>query len=354
MHKESRSKLLELTVRRSAGAKKNSVFPTMSSSVGNVQEEEVEEGEGSEVEKLLSNGDFYTGQWSENYPHGNGKYLWTDGCMYEGEWCRGKTMGRGRFTWPSGAAYEGDFKTGFMDGHGMYTGCKGDIYRGCWVMNLKQGKGRNKYSNGDTYDGEWRCGMQDGHGKYRWKNGNEYEGQWKNGVIFGKGSMLWANGNRYVGSWEDGLPKGEGRYLWVDGSFYEGTWSMDPSEQNGTYHPSDNASPANQDWDPQEVFNVNLKDCIICPGEKIAVLPSQKTLNWIGVEMDFSQKQARDGDEASLWLSDVDARRLRIQQIRLQTKEMKKQGVTISKGHKNYELMLNLQLGIRYSCIRLC
>jgi len=26
----------------------------------------------------------------------------------------------------------------------------------------------------------------------------------------------------------------------------------------------------------------------------------------------------------------------------------KKQGETISKGHRNYELMLNLQLGIRY------
>jgi hypothetical protein len=29
--------------------------------------------------------------------------------------------------------------------------------------------------------------------------------------------------------------------------------------------------------------------------------------------------------------------------------EIKRQGETISKGHRNYELMLNLQLGIRYS-----
>jgi len=34
------------------------------------------------------------------------------------------------------------------------------------------------------------------------------------------------------------------------------------------------------------------------------------------------------------------------QPIRL-PKTMKKQGETISKGHKNYDLMLNLQLGIR-------
>ncbi|KAJ8648514.1 hypothetical protein MRB53_001537 [Persea americana] len=402
MHKESRSKLWELTIRKSVGAKKNSFLPpSMSSSGSNVEEEEEEEEDGAEdeesggkVEKLLSNGDFYTGQWLENYPHGTGKYLWTDGCMYEGEWCRGKTMGRGKFTWPSGATYEGDFKTGFMDGYGAYMGCNGDTYHGYWVMNLKHGKGRKKYKNGDAYEGDWRCGMQDGHGKYTWKNGNEYEGQWKSGVISGKGSMLWANGDRYVGSWEDGLPKGEGRYLWLNGSFYVGIWSKDPSEQSGTYYPSDDFSPSNQEWDPQVVFNDNLKDCIICPGETITVLPSQKVLNWIGIEVNFLQKQTskvssgdsssrprwrrsidlarrscqssnkgherigdwetdgefwsvRDGDDclASLRLSDV----ARIQQIKLQTKEMKKQGETISKGHKNYELMLNLQLGIRHS-----
>jgi 1-phosphatidylinositol-4-phosphate 5-kinase len=32
----------------------------------------------------------------------------------------------------------------------------------------------------------------------------------------------------------------------------------------------------------------------------------------------------------------------------LRLKAPKRQGETISKGHKNYELMLNLQLGIRY------
>lgn len=403
MHKESRSKLWELTIRKSVGAKKNGFLPpSMSSSGSNVEEEEEEEDgaedeeSGRKVEKLLSNGDFYSGQWLENYPHGTGKYLWTDGCMYEGEWCRGKAMGRGKFTWPSGATYEGDFKTGFMDGYGAYIGCNGDTYHGYWVMNLNHGKGRKKYKNGDAYEGEWRCGMQDGHGKYAWKNGNEYEGQWKSGVISGKGSMLWANGDRYVGSWEDGLPKGDGRYLWLNGSFYVGTWSKDPSEQSGTYYPSDDVSPSNQEWDPQVVFNDNLKDCIICPGETITVLPSQKALNWIGIEVNFLQKQmskvssgdssrrprlrrsidlarrscqssnkgherigdwetdgefwsVRDGDDclASLRLSDV----ARIQQIKLQTKEMKKQGETISKGHKNYELMLNLQLGIRYYLI---
>lgn len=48
------------------------------------------------AEKVLPNGDYYKGQWADSFPHGQGKYLWTDGCMYVGEWHRGKTMGRGR------------------------------------------------------------------------------------------------------------------------------------------------------------------------------------------------------------------------------------------------------------------
>ncbi|XP_058079772.1 phosphatidylinositol 4-phosphate 5-kinase 6-like isoform X2 [Magnolia sinica] len=415
MHKEQRAKAWELTVRKSQAAKKRvgglfSSTTNMSVVQGDDEDDEdnvEEECSGSSpdisnVERLLSNGDFYTGQWSDNFPHGIGKYLWTDGCMYEGEWCRGKTMGKGKFSWPSGATYEGEFKTGFMDGFGTYTGSNGDTYRGQWVMNLKHGKGRKSYANGDYYDGEWRCGYQEGNGKYVWRNGNEYEGQWKGGQISGKGSMVWANGNRYVGLWEENLPKGEGRLLWVDGSFYVGTWSKDPQEQNGTYYPSGGASPVgNIDWDPQEVFSVDLNDCKICPGETVSILPSQKALNWTLLEADYTQKQEKqekqvawqtpksgaDSSSKPRWrksidvarrnnssaeknfdgignwegdmsfdaldrksaFDDVDSRAPRTPMMKWQQREMKRQGETISKGHKNYDLMLNLQLGIRHS-----
>uniref|UniRef100_A0A7N2R2K4 Uncharacterized protein n=1 Tax=Quercus lobata TaxID=97700 RepID=A0A7N2R2K4_QUELO len=111
------------------------------------------------AERALSNGDFYTGQWMDNFPHGHGKYLWPDGCI------------------------------------GTYTGSSGDTYRGYWVMNLKHGHGTKSFSNGDYYEGEWRRGLQDGH---QWKNGNHYIGQWTNGVMNGNGTMIWTNGNRLV------------------------------------------------------------------------------------------------------------------------------------------------------------
>lgn len=352
-------------------------------------------------ERVLSNGDFYTGEWCDNLPHGTGKYLWTDGCMYVGEWFRGKTMGKGKFCWPSGATYEGEFKNGYMDGNGVYIGSNGDTYRGYWGMNLRHGQGTKHYSNGDFYEGEWRRGGQDGRGRYQWRNGNQYIGQWKNGGISGNGTMIWANGNRYDGCWEDGMPKGNGKYRWADGSFYVGFWSKDPKQQKGTYYGASIGS--NVDWNPQEVYWVDLNDCKVCPSEKVSILPSQKSLNWSGMGADYVPKQAmwrlskvvdscgklrkttgeerrstgleKGFDRICIWESDgditcdiVDGNSMIMRSedgsfksldemdlsrtprmVLRQPREARRQGETISKGHKNYDLMLNLQLGIRHA-----
>ncbi|XVF25969.1 hypothetical protein REPUB_Repub13aG0259800 [Reevesia pubescens] len=384
----------EATVRKTQAAKKraNSIFGTIS--MANVADDDPEDdndksvsifGEAHFTEKILPNGDYYTGQWLDNFPNGQGKYLWTDGCMYLGEWQRGKTMGRGRFSWPSGAIYEGEFKSGYMDGIGIYTGPNGDTYKGKWVMNLKHGHGIKHYSNGDWYDGEWRRGLQEGQGKYQWKNENHYVGEWNNGVICGKGTFVWNNGNKYDGHWEDGMPKGNGTYQWPDGSFYVGNWSKDPEEQNGTYYPSDSSLAANLEWDPKIVFN-ELADCKICLGERVSVLPSQKKLAiWystkggdkprrISIDGRVSVGIERPFDKMNMWEIDGIGDSNDLGEVRRDldcdllgvhhddtnpkfnlglplkaSKPGKRQGETISKGHKNYELMLNLQLGIRHS-----
>uniref|UniRef100_A0A7N0ZR40 Phosphatidylinositol 4-phosphate 5-kinase n=1 Tax=Kalanchoe fedtschenkoi TaxID=63787 RepID=A0A7N0ZR40_KALFE len=350
----------------------------------NIVADSIEEGLGASViynaDRILANGDYYTGHWSDNLPHGQGKYVWTDGCMYVGGWFMGKTMGRGKFTWPSGATYEGEFKRGYMDGKGVYVSANGDVYRGSWLINLKHGHGLQNYANGDVYDGEWRRGLQDGQGRYDWKNGNYYVGEWRNGVIFDKGTFVWTNGNRYDGYWEDGMPKGNGTFRWTDGSFYVGNWSRDPREQNGTYYPSGDSLEGNLQWDPQDVFNVDLRDCSVSKGEKVTILPSQKKLAvWrsskgpdanrprrvsvdgrvsVGLDRPLDRMQMleadgcypnRDADDVMGLEADLSAKiGDPAKPIRV-PKAAKRQGETISKGHKNYELMLNLQLGIRHS-----
>ncbi|EEF35469.1 phosphatidylinositol 4-phosphate 5-kinase 4 [Ricinus communis] len=381
-------KAWEATIRKTQAAKKraNSIFGTISVAHADDENEDDHDNNGSvqlepyHAEKILPNGDYYTGQWYDNFPCGQGKYLWTDGCMYVGEWNRGKTMGRGKFSWPSGATYEGEFKSGYMDGTGVYTGPSGDTYKGHWVMNLKHGHGTKSFANGDLYDGEWRRGLQEGHGRYQWTNGNHYIGEWKNGMMCGKGTFVWGSGNRYDGNWEDCVPKGNGTFKWPDGSFYVGNWSRDPSEQNGTYYPSGSSLEGNFEWDPQDVYKVDLCECHICPGEKVTILPSQKRLAvWNSSKGAGAEKPRRmsvDGrvsvgierafDRMHIWDSGdddgADGKPLEADLLGLNGEDgfprclpmkvpkiVKRQGDTICREHKNYELMLNLQLGIRHS-----
>ncbi|KAK2652123.1 hypothetical protein Ddye_011979 [Dipteronia dyeriana] len=390
----------EATLRKTQAAKKraNSIFGTMSVAHADDDNDNNDNNDnddpdrqsismdGYNADKILPNGDYYTGQWLDNFPNGHGKYLWTDGCMYVGEWYRGKTMGRGRFSWPSGAIYEGEFKSGYMDGIGTYTASNGDTYRGQWVMNLRHGHGTKHYSNGDWYDGEWRCGKQEGQGRYQWKDGNHYVGDWKNGLMSGKGTFVWISGNRYDGYWQNALPKGNGTFKWPDGSFYVGNWSNNADEHTGSYYAPGSSEPdPNVDWDPQTVYKVDLADCKIAVGEKVLIFPSQKKLSvWnstkdgdkprrmsvdgrvsVGVDRAFDKMhmwasdggtgddnpamgRRSDGDVLSLHFDNGNPRGIPLQPMRL-PKAGKRQGETISKGHKNYELMLNLQLGIRHS-----
>ncbi|XP_047340912.1 phosphatidylinositol 4-phosphate 5-kinase 6-like [Impatiens glandulifera] len=386
-------KSIDVNVRKSqtpSTKRINSIQQTMSVSDDLVAADEDEQqhqaassSSSSSSMKVLENGDLYSGQMSTDHlPHGQGKYLWTDGCMYMGEWQKGKIIGKGRFSWPSGATYEGEFKSGYMDGTGTYTGGEG-TYKGNWVSNLKHGKGTKNYANGDYYDGDWRRGLQEGQGRYHWKNGNHYIGQWKFGSMNGNGTMIWTNGNRYDGSWEDGLPKGNGTFRWADGSFYVGVWSKELKDQNGTFYTSDSDTGC-QGWDPQSIFTDDLSSCMVCQSEKVNLLPSQKVLDWPGGGERTLTKQRRtsvdggrmsnasvfssglaDGDAAAgAGESDDDDNDDEGARIRtglpssrrllppISVKASKRPGETISKGHKNYDLMLNLQLGIRHSVAR--
>ncbi|XP_020236003.1 phosphatidylinositol 4-phosphate 5-kinase 5 [Cajanus cajan] len=395
-------KAWEATMRKThAVAKKraNSIFGTISLAHVTDEEDNNDDNEEDESwneafevyieEKVLSNGDYYTGEWANNFPHGLGKYLWTDGCMYVGDWFKGKTKGKGRFSWPSGATYEGEFKGGYMDGTGTYTGSNGETYKGQWVMNLKHGHGFKSYVNGDWYDGEWRRDLQDGEGRYEWQDESHYVGEWRNGSIWGKGKFVWANGKVFEGFWEDGLPKGNGTFKWPDGSFYEGTFSKDGKDPSGTYHPNpieEEGEENHKEWDPQELYS-ELSGYVVCPGEKAQGMPSNKRLSvwrstkagenarnrrmsvdgrvsiglerWDGGESDASGARTPsrvsdlDEDLMASRVDDAAAAETQGQLLPLKApKKAKRQGETINKGHKNYELMLNLQLGIRHSVAR--
>ncbi|XP_027360793.1 phosphatidylinositol 4-phosphate 5-kinase 2-like [Abrus precatorius] len=291
------------------------------------------------VEKSLPNGDIYSGSLSGNVPHGAGKYLWSDGCMYEGEWKKGKACGKGRFSWPSGATYEGEFVCGKMHGEGTFVGVDGDTYRGAWVSDRKHGFGEKCYANGDVYEGWWRCNLQEGEGRYVWKNGNEYVGEWKSGAICGKGVLVWKNGNRYEGFWENGVPKGKGVFTWHDGNSWSGNWGYE-----------------NENDERDVKKRVSMDGCKSVSFPRICIWELDGEAGDITCDIVDNIEASMFYREGSVLESggvggDGDAGFVKLQRspCRSVDGDVKKPGHAVSKGHKNYDLMLNLQLGIRYS-----
>ncbi|KAH7431404.1 hypothetical protein KP509_08G046800 [Ceratopteris richardii] len=343
------------------------------------------ESEGVVREQVFPNGDMYVGCWGGNLPEGKGKYLWSDGTMYEGDWAKGKKSGKGRISWPSGATYEGDFMAGYIHGVGTYTGVDDTTYRGQWCLNEKTGHGIKNYANGDVYDGYWNQGVPDGRGKYLWKNGNEYDGEWKHGVMSGTGTLSWACGDKYDGQWLDGVEHGHGVYTWADRSSYVGTWSRGLKDGKGTFFPLKPSFVTHRLSSIQEKKELANADCEFhmspnprgssasdseCWNPRVCRVSSQGSSADRVTGQDDDEHDAmrmHDGDQDEFVPSAVT--REYVQGVLINEfikegsniakspkrrpkyhwKDPVKPGETIFKGHQSYDLMLNLQLGIRYT-----
>jgi 1-phosphatidylinositol-4-phosphate 5-kinase len=142
------------------------------------------------------------------------------------------------------------------------------------------------------------------------------------------------------------------------------------------YYPSPGAAASDaRTRDPREVFARELPECVRSGTESQSALPSLRSLRWLArsVSGRGSSSSGRSNlSGGSNWGSDGDVK-VEITddwKRRNSTREgrglpppspaphiakgapaplriSKRQGETIAKGHKNYELMLNLQLGIR-------
>ncbi|XP_022634740.1 phosphatidylinositol 4-phosphate 5-kinase 9 [Vigna radiata var. radiata] len=359
---------------------------------------------------LLSNGESYSGSLYGNVSEGYGTYTWCDGCVYEGEWRRGMRNGYGKIRWPSGAVYEGDFSGGYIHGTGTYIRSDKLTYKGRWRLNLKHGLGYEVYPNGDTFEGSWMQGTPEGPGKYTWTNGNVYVGNMKGGIMSGKGTLTWINGDSYEGNWLNGMMHGFGVYTWSDGGSYVGTWAFGLKDGKGTFYPRGSGLPSMQEIylsalrkrgllpdlrKPTQVRDVKLPENQLSSHVSSDNLAKGNLLNLeqsnrrnVSLERRWSLEVSIEkviGYDSALGLADsvpessdkeVDttipilereymqgvlisevvlnnmfssmSRRARRLKKKL-AKEIKKPGEIIIKGHRSYDLMLSLQLGIRYT-----
>ncbi|OAY78515.1 Phosphatidylinositol 4-phosphate 5-kinase 1 [Ananas comosus] len=265
-----------------------------------------------------------------------------------------------------------------MEGFGTFTGPDGATYRGAWVADRKHGYGAKHYANGDYYEGTWRRNAQEGQGRYVWRNGNQYIGEWRAGVISGRGVLIWANGNRYDGLWEGGVPKGSGVFTWPDGSCYVGTWSR-AGGVCGTFYPPAAAASSALSSNRKRSSSVDAAPAPPSSTLAAAAAAAARISTASAAAAAAAEKRKAGLPRICIWESDgeagditcdiVDAleasmlyrdgslrarcspalQRTRSSRFWFSPAESKKPGQMISKGHRNYELMLNLQLGISYS-----
>ncbi|KAG9147518.1 hypothetical protein Leryth_007321 [Lithospermum erythrorhizon] len=353
-------------------------------------------------EKKFPNGDVYNGTLKGVVPNGRGKYSWMDGTTYDGEWEEGKMTGKGKMFWTPGAMYEGDLSGGYIHGFGTYTSSDGSVYSGAWKMNSPHGIGRKQYQNSDVYDGCWKEGVREGIGRYRWGNGNMYVGNWKHGKLCGRGVMKWSHGDVFDGSWLEGLRHGYGCYRFSDGSYYFGNWTKGLKDGRGTFYPAGHG-----DLSSRRCSSLRLEDKrkrLVSHGSSVSseesVKPnakrslSEKISNRFLRSSGSISRRSSLNDQCSLNVStrelissdtscepsqfydeapgEVDNNTIacereymqgvlikeRIRKIaksknklsKFHGNEVKKKScVDFFEGHKSYLLMLNLQLGIRYT-----
>ncbi|CAH8259941.1 unnamed protein product [Arabidopsis lyrata] len=360
-------------------------------------------------ELLLPDGESYSGSLLGNVPEGPGKYIWSDGCVYDGEWRRGMRHGIGKMRWASGASYEGEFSGGYMHGSGTYVDANKLTYKGRWRLNLKHGLGYQVYPNGDVFEGSWIQGLGEGPGKYTWANKNVYLGDMKGGKMSGKGTLTWVTGDSYEGSWLNGMMHGVGVYTWSDGGCYVGTWTRGLKDGKGSFYSAGTRVPAVQEFylnalrkrgvlpdlrrQNQVASSVNMENLRVGVNRnklsKGSLINLEQSRNgrvslerrWsleVSIEKvighgysDLSTAVLDSGSSVQykanvpilereymqgVLISELvvnngfsrTSRRAKRKHKRL-VKEAKKPGEVVIKGHRSYDLMLSLQLGIRYT-----
>ncbi len=109
----------------------------------------------------LEDGEFYSGEFKNDLPHGKGIYIWPNGYVYDGEWENGKKNGMGVFfnirqKW----RYEGQFKDDRRNGSGIFHHDDGDFYIGGFENGKRHGFGSLNSADGRTVI---ECGL--------WENG---------------------------------------------------------------------------------------------------------------------------------------------------------------------------------------
>ncbi|XP_021774564.1 phosphatidylinositol 4-phosphate 5-kinase 9-like isoform X2 [Chenopodium quinoa] len=345
-----------------------------------------------------SDGCVYDGEWRRGMRHGWGKLSFPSGAIYEGEFSGGYMNGQGTYSWPGRMTYKGRWRLNVKHGLGYQVYANGDIFEGSWMQGSPEGPGKYTWVNGNVYLGDMKGGKMSGKGCLTWINGDMFEGSWLNGMMHGFGVYTWSDGGCYVGTWTRGLKDGKGAF-YPNGSklpaaqeLYLGALRKrgvlpDLKKQNqvshlhqastvnmgnvkvgrsreARRHPSDKLSKGNLlNLEQSREKNISLErrwslevaiEKVIGHDTSSGFAESltegrdkEAETNIPIVEREYMQGVLISEMVVNNSFSPRSKRAKRRQ--RKLAKDVKRPGEAIIKGHRSYDLMLSLQLGIRYT-----
>ncbi|ESR41710.1 phosphatidylinositol 4-phosphate 5-kinase 9 [Citrus sinensis] len=347
---------------------------------------------------IWSDGCIYEGEWRRGMRHGNGKIRWPSGTVYEGEFSGGYIHGTGTYIGSDGLTYKGRWRLNLKHGLGYQVYPNGDVFEGSWIQGAAEGPGKYTWANRDVYLGNMKGGKMSGKGTLTWTNGDSFEGSWLNGMMHGFGVYTWSDGGSYVGTWSRGLKDGKGTFYpngiqlsvlqepYLNALRIRGLLPDMRRQTHAHAHHASSVEMANAKV-PGNRGSRRISADKISKGNLINLEQSHR--GNVSLERRWSLEVSFEkviGHDSSLELSESisegmekasdknvapilereyiqgvlisefvlnnsfsqSSRREKRRQRKL-VKEVKRPGETIIKGHRSYDLMLSLQLGIRYT-----
>lgn len=353
----------------------------------------VPEGQGKYV---WADGCIYEGEWRIGMRHGNGKISWPSGAVYEGEFSGGYMQGNGSYIGADRLTYKGRWKLNLKHGLGLQTYPNGDFFEGSWIQGTIEGPGKYVWANENVYVGNMKGGKMSGKGTLTWKNGDVYEGNWLNGMMHGFGVYSWSDGGCYVGTWTRGLKDGKGAFypigskvpavqeLYLNAlrkrgvlpdlkrqnhgsrilhasSVDMGNIKVSGSQRSGSGSSGNFPKVNLVNYEQSRNKNVSLErrwslevaiEKVI--GHDVSGASGESISDEKGADANVPilEREYMQGVLISELVVNNNfsgsSRRSKRRHKKL-AKDIKKPGEAIIKGHRSYDLMLSLQLGIRYT-----
>lgn len=137
----------------------------------------------------------------------------------------------------------------------------------------------------------------------------------------GRGTFLWTSGERFDGTWRDGKENGRGTFSWPDGSYFDGNWAAGEKHGVGIWAaPTGGAESLPAPDAPREAVLREYERGTLVREERVPATqrPVGDPIAGLAVRKTRKRREVRMGE-------------------------------TIIKGAPSYDLMLQLQLGVRWS-----